>query len=122
MASDGLALRSGLLLSHPIPLGIGYRFHGFVNASCHRVLGIECLVPWFLSYFMPLGTRELAYRWGRGFRGNGGSWDIRMVLDCLRSLGIRFCQLRVSLEFAEFRECFVVISPGLSLARERVAN
>jgi len=80
-----------------MPLGIGYWFYGFVDASCHRVLGIGCLVPWFLSYptCMSLGILELAHCWGRCFRDYRGSWDIRMVLDCLGLLGIIFCQLSV---------------------------
>ena len=56
----GQAPYSGLLLSHPMPLGIGYCFHGFVDAHCHWALGIGYLVGSmvFLSYTMPLGIRE----------------------------------------------------------------
>ena len=46
------------LFSHPMPLGIGYFFHGFVD-----VIGYEASGIWFhlfLSYPMPLGIWELA--------------------------------------------------------------
>ena len=59
--SGSLSLRSGLLFSHPKPLGIGYQYHSFVDASCYRVLYIGRLVPWFLSHPMPLGIRELEH-------------------------------------------------------------
>jgi len=47
---------------------IGYRFHGVVDASCHRVSGVEYLVSFFLSYPMSLDIRELANWQGTGFR------------------------------------------------------
>jgi len=58
----------------------------------------------------------------RLFRDHGGSWDIGTLLDCLRSLGFRICQLIVfiysSLSF-ESLAVFLVrwrdISLGLSL-------
>jgi len=52
--------------SHPMPLGIGYFFHGFVD-----VIGYEALGIWFhlfLSYPMSLGIWELACWQGTGFR------------------------------------------------------
>ena len=61
VVSGGLAPRSGLLFSHPMPVGIGY---------------------WFLSCPVPLGIRGFAHCWDRDFRDHGGSWDIRTVLDC----------------------------------------
>ena len=53
------------LFSHPMPLGIGYFFYGFVH-----VIGYEALGIWFylfLSYPMSLGIQELACRQGTGF-------------------------------------------------------
>ena len=107
--SKNLHVVSGLLFSHPMLLGIGYRFHGFIDASCHRVLGIRSLIPWFLSYPMPLNIRELVYWQGTGISDHRGLWDIRMVPDFLRALEIRFCQFSVFFsEFVGFRGSFVV--------------
>jgi len=50
--------------------------------------------------YMGIGTLV-----GHRSKDHGGSWDIRMDLDCLCSLGIRFC---VPLERIEFRECFFI--------------
>jgi len=44
VVSRGLALRGGLIFSHPMPLGIGHQFYGFVDAFFHRALGIKYLV------------------------------------------------------------------------------
>ena len=40
VVSRSLAHRCGLLFSRPMPLGIGYRLYGFIDASCNRVFGI----------------------------------------------------------------------------------
>ena len=90
-------------------LGIGYQFRGFVDASSHRLLAIGCFAPRIPPYPRPLGTRELAHWQGVGFRDNSGSLGIRMVLDCMRSLEIRFS--RVSLEFVEFRASLAMGRP-----------
>jgi len=74
MVCGNYPLSSGLLFSHPMPLRIGYWFHSFVDAFYHRVLSIGYLVPWFLSYLMPLGIRELAHGWGR-------AWALRVTED-----------------------------------------
>jgi len=50
--------------------------------------------------YMGIGTPA-----GHRSKDHGGAWDIRMDLDCLCSLGIRFC---VPLECIEFWECFFI--------------
>lgn len=126
MVSGDQAPFSALSFPHPISLCKGYFFFGFIGTPCH--LGILYLVfrsLIFYSVFYPspfLHTRELTLWQGIGLRHHRGSWDIMMVLDFVRSLGIRICQFRVSLEFIEFVEFFGVvrgrdISSGLSLAK-----
>ena len=55
VVSGGLVLGSWLF-SHPMLLGIGYRFHSSVDASCHMVLGIGCFG--FIVSFIPYATRR----------------------------------------------------------------
>jgi len=57
------------MFSHPMPLGIGYPFHGFVDVRCHRARGVGYLVSLFLSYPMSIGIREVAHWQSPGFRG-----------------------------------------------------
>jgi len=72
---------------------------------------------------MSLGMRQVGTLVWLSFRDHGGEWDIRMVLDCLRSLGIRFCQPGVLLySFLRFGCVLLLtgrrhISPSLSLER-----
>ena len=56
VVSGGLVSGSWLLFSHPMLLGIGYRFHSSVDASCHRVLGIGFFG--FMVSFIPYATRR----------------------------------------------------------------
>jgi len=60
--SCGLASCSGLLFSHPIPVLMGYRFHGFVDVlAIIYSMKYWYLALLFLSYLMSLGTPVLAY-------------------------------------------------------------
>ena len=81
-------------------------------ASRHRLL-----VSLFLSYPMPLGTREFAHCGGRGSMDHGGSWDGSRLLD------IEFCQPHEFLQSSfSFGSVWLLslrrrdISPILSLA------
>ena len=50
LISDGWSFSHGFLFSHPIPLGIEYFFHGFLDVSSHRVWGVWYLVLLLLPY------------------------------------------------------------------------
>jgi len=54
LVSGGQALSYGLLFSHSMLLGIGYRFHGFVDVPSDRVSGVGYFVALLLSYPMSL--------------------------------------------------------------------
>jgi len=54
------------LFSHPMPLGIGYFFYGFVDVTGYEASGIWFHL--FLSYPMSLDMQELAHWQGTGFR------------------------------------------------------
>lgn len=57
-----------------------------------------------------LRHKELVHWLGMGFRDQRGSWeDIRVALDCLRSLGFGICHNSVSLDFVESRELRCVV-------------
>ena len=71
-------------------LGRRYWFHGFVDAYCHRALGIRE----FVGYRLKESWRIMGYQ--------DGSRLLEIARDQLSST---WC---VSLEFVEFRECFVV--------------
>jgi len=78
---------SGLLFSHPIPLGIRYET-GFMVLLMSLAIGYAVWGIWFDCLFhmilMTLGIGELAEEWGIALRDQGGSWDIGIVLDYLR--------------------------------------
>jgi len=73
-----------------MPLGIAYWFYGFVDASRHRVLGTGYLVSLPLANPSSLDLQQLAHWRGIAIRDHGELRSIRMVLDCLSSLGIMF--------------------------------
>jgi len=92
-------LAEALLFSHPMPVGIGYWFHGFFHTLCHYAYGslriVEAQVLWIT-------------------KGHG------IVLECWRSGFVSsMCFLRVSFSFGSvwllsLRRRY--ISPSLSLA------
>jgi len=101
-------------VSHSMPLGIGYSFHGFVDVIEHEVLGIRfhCSSTPYVTRHMGVSRAPVLGAWW--MKRDQDSSRLRVILVSLESL-LRFGSARLSL--VRRRN----ISPGLSLAREILA-